>query len=832
MEPTRHENKKRPEGSEGPGTEEEYDAESIQVLRGLEAVRMRPGMYIGDTDDGTGLHHMVYEVVDNAIDEALAGYCDRVSVTIRFDGSVEVEDNGRGIPVGLHSEENKSAAEVIMTTLHAGGKFNHNSYKVSGGLHGVGVSVVNALSEWLRLEIRREGGVWRQEFHRGDPVGPLVRVGHSARTGTVVGFKPDPDVFSGVEFSFETLSHRMRELSYLNSGVTIEVADERNDKRQTHYSEGGIASFVRHLNRNKVLINEDVIHLMDEGHPGGAEDQPPIEVEVALQWSDSFQDLVRCYTNNIPNRDGGTHLTGFRAALTRTINHYASANNLLKDLKANLSGEDLREGLTAVISVKLADPKFNSQVKEKLVSSEVKGVVETVLGQRLGQFLEENPKQSRAIIEKAVTAARARDAARKAREMVQRKGALDSSTLPGKLADCQERDPAHAELYIVEGDSAGGSAKQGRDRKFQAILPLRGKILNVEKARFDKMLGSEAIATLITALGTGIGEDHFNINKLRYHKVVLMTDADVDGSHIRTLLLTFFYRKMPEIVNRGYLYIAQPPLFKVKRGKKELYLKNEAALDAYVIRTATDDMELVPRTGGPGISGPRLRELAERSLRYRRAFGNLSRQGDPRVLDVIIRQMGVTLELLGDERGLRAELKRTEEMLERDYPSVLPIRFVVMEDEEYDCWQVRCETNRDGAPQRTIINRGLLSKPEFGELRALQQRFVELGEPPFVVRVRGEEQEQELTRADMFVEVVERLGRKGLQIQRYKGLGEMNPEQLWDTTMNPESRTMLQVMVEDQGEADGVFTVLMGDQVEPRREFIANNALNVRNLDV
>ncbi len=810
------------QGSEGPvRSENDYDADSIQVLRGLEAVRKRPGMYIGDTDDGSGLHHMVYEVVDNSIDEALAGYCDSVDVTIMFDGSVRVEDNGRGIPVGMHSEENVSAAEVIMTTLHAGGKFDHNSYKVSGGLHGVGVSVVNALSEWLRIEIRRDGGIFQQDYKYGDPQGPMTQIGNTERTGTKIRFKPDPEVFANTEYSYEVLSHRIRELSYLNSGVTIVVADERTDERKEFFSKGGIASFVRFLNRNKVAIHEDVIHIIDQ--------KDDIIVEIALQWNDSFSDLVYCFTNNIPNRDGGTHLTGYRTALTRTINSYAASNNLLKDMKSNLTGDDLREGMTAIISVKHPDPKFNSQVKEKLVSSEVKGIVETVVNDRLGQYLEENPKKGKQIIEKAVMAARARDAARKAREMVQRKGALDSSSLPGKLADCQEKDPVNAEIFIVEGDSAGGSAKQGRNRKNQAILPLRGKILNVEKARFDKMLASQEIITLITALGCGIGQDHFDINKLRYHSIVLMTDADVDGSHIRTLLLTFFFRQMPELVERGHLFIAQPPLFKVKKNKKELYLKNEAAFDEFVIQSATEDMQLVD-SGGAIIDGARLRELSLKTLRYSKVFAKIQRRGDPRVLEAVIRQEGITDKVLLDEEELAEELSKTQSYLEQVHPEILPLTFILEKDEEYDCVKVICETHLASAPRRTMIDSSLLGSPEFNELRALQNSFATYGVAPFRVISNGDT--EELNAVEELIDVVNRLGRKGLHIQRYKGLGEMNPDQLWETTMNPDTRTLLQVRVEDTVEADGLFTVLMGDQVEPRREFIYQNALKVKNLDV
>jgi DNA gyrase subunit B len=673
----------------------------------------------------------------------------------------------------------------------------------------------------LRLEIRREGGVYRQEYARGKATGPLTKTGSTERIGTRIRFKPDPEVFSKTEFSYETLAQRMRELSYLNRGVSIAVKDEREEKEHEFFSEGGIASFVQYLNRNKVAIHDSVIHLLD--------DREGIIVEIALQWNDSFQELVYCYTNNIPNRDGGTHLTGFRTALTRTINSYVSSSNRIKDLKANLTGDDLREGMTAIISVKHPDPKFNSQVKEKLVSSEVKGIVEMVVGDRLGQYLEENPRQGKGIIEKAVMAARAREAARKAREMVQRKGALDSSSLPGKLADCQERDPTVAELYIVEGDSAGGSAKQGRDRRNQAILPLRGKILNVERARFDKMLGSQEISTLITALGCGIGQDHFDINKLRYHNIILMTDADVDGSHIRTLLLTFFYRQMPEIVERGHLFIAQPPLFKVRKGKKELYLKNEAMLDEFVIQNATEDLKLEVQEQNP-IVGGQLRELAFKCLRFRKVFKKIQRRGDERIMEAIIRQPGMTAEILTSDDDITEELQKTQGYLERHYPDILPLKFVLEQDEEFDCSCIVCETEVDSAPRRTIIDSNLLSAAEFNELRAMQSGFAEFGEPPYRLVVNGEE--IELERMEQLIDHVERLGRKGIQIQRYKGLGEMNPEQLWETTMNPETRTLLQVKVEDTVEADGIFTVLMGNQVEPRRDFIAQNALNVRNLDI
>jgi DNA gyrase subunit B len=800
-----------------------YDEGSIQVLKGLEAVRKRPGMYIGDTDDGTGLHHMVYEVVDNAVDEALAGFCDRVDVAIHFDGSASVEDNGRGIPVGEHPTEKRPTAEVVMTVLHAGGKFNHSNYKVSGGLHGVGVSVVNALSEWLKLEIKRDGKTYYQEYRRGDPVTPISVIGESKRTGTKVTFKPDSEVFKGTEFSFEILTQRLKELSYLNRGLVITIRDERSDKAHEFNFTGGISQFVADLNSSKTIIHEKPIAVVGESEG--------TQVDIALQWNDSYQEAVYCFTNNIKNKDGGTHLTGFRAALTRTVNAYAQAAGLLKDLKAGLGGDDIAEGLTAIVSIKHPDPKFSNQPKDKLVSSEVKGIVERIVNEKLGRFLEENPRVAKQIIEKAVLAARARDAARKAREMVQRKGALDSSSLPGKLADCQERDPALAEIYIVEGDSAGGSAKQGRNRKDQAILPLRGKILNVEKARLEKMLSSQEIVTLITALGCGVADEK-NVDKIRYHRIIIMTDADVDGSHIRTLLLTFFYRHFAEIVDRGYLYIAQPPLYRVKKGKKELYLKNETALEEYLLESAAENMKLRAGKGGasPGIAGDELRHLARQAAKYRRLLGVMDRKVDARIVDGFVKFAKLSKGDLRDQKAVAAGAVRLQQNFDQFAPELSDVVLRIETDSEHGGFKLAVPARTAGVRKATTIDFEFMDSPEFADLTAIYAEFAVLGEAPYFLENGGDV--IEFSRVEELADRINEVGKKGLAIQRYKGLGEMNPEQLWETTMDPARRTLLQVRVEDAYEADRLFSTLMGDLVEPRREFIENNALNVRNLDV
>ena len=799
---------------------EDYTAERIKVLKGLEAVRKRPGMYVGDTDDGSGLHHLVFEVVDNAIDEALAGYCDRVEVTIHLDNSVSVSDNGRGIPVDMHPTENKPAAEVIMTVLHAGGKFDDNSYKVSGGLHGVGVSVVNALAEKLVLEIYRDQRVHKQEYTRGVPTGPFEVVGSTDRTGTTLTFRPDKEIFSSIQFSHDVLANRLRELAFLNKGVTIAFNDEREDKTQQFRYDGGIASFVEHLNKNKQVLNAQPIWISGS--------QNDIAVEVAVQWNDAYTENMFTYTNNIPNPDGGTHLSGFRSALTRTLNGFASRNDMLKGGKVTLSGEDMREGLVGVISVKMHDPKFSSQTKDKLVSSEVKSVVEHVLSTNLEIFLDENPDAAKKVINKAVEAARAREAARRARDLTRRKSALDSSSLPGKLADCQEKDPSLSELYIVEGDSAGGSAKQGRARQNQAVLPLRGKILNVEKARFDKMLSSEAILTLITALGTGIGKDEFDISKLRYHKIIIMTDADVDGSHIRTLLLTFFYRHMTELVRRGHLFIAQPPLFKVVQKKKEMYLKDQEALEDYLLNLATERVSLLASDSETRIEGEPMKTLAMNVLAYRKLLDKVDKRRDSRVIDAMLKVTRLGREDL-KRSDLELEFKRMREYLQRFYPDALPLEVSISEDPEHQANRWRFVSRHMGSTRETIVDTAFF-ETDYSELRKLVDAFDRLGEPPYMVSYG--DHADEAARLEDAVEMVLDTARKGLSIQRYKGLGEMNPEQLWETTLNPDNRTLLKVRVDDAVAADEIFTVLMGDHVEPRRDFIERFALDVRNLDV
>ncbi|PYS70871.1 MAG: DNA topoisomerase (ATP-hydrolyzing) subunit B [Acidobacteria bacterium] len=799
-----------------------YDSSSITILEGREAVRKRPAMYIGSTGE-IGLHHIVYEVVDNSIDEALAGYCDTVEVAIHLDNSVTVIDNGRGIPVDEIKKEKRSAAEVVMTKLHAGGKFDSNAYKVSGGLHGVGVSCVNFLSEKLHLEIWREGKTYEQEYARGIPVAPLKQTGKTRRRGTKITFLPDPQIFTETSFSFDKLSERLREKAFLNKGIRITIKDEREDPERSHefYYKGGIAEFVKHLNKNKSTLHEKAIYFEKESEA--------LSIEVAIQYNDGYDEKVYSFANNINTVDGGTHLSGFRSAFTRTINAYAQSSGLAKNFKGSLTGDDVREGLVAVISVKLPQPQFEGQTKGKL-NSDVKGAVESFLNERLTEFFEQNPPVARKVVGKALDAARAREAARKAREIV-RKGVMGSSMLPGKLADCQERDPANSEIYIVEGDSAGGSAKQGRDRKNQAILPLKGKILNVEKARFDKMLGHSEIKSLITALGTGIGKDDFDITKLRYHKIILMTDADVDGSHIRTLLLTFFYRQMPLLVERGHVYIAQPPLFKVKRGKKEEYIKDESLMTRYLMRQATNDMKVKSAGAKEAIEGPALAKSLEQMVEFKGYCDRATRRlaGDAGLLKLVLESLAGPKGLMRKEGLTLRKVFQDGELLGKMEAALAKAGYKteLTPDEEHGLWEIET-TTQTGV--NTVIDWNFASYVEFQKAVVLYKGLEDTLAAPFVSGENGSSVEVQ-TREELLEKVLT-AAKKDLTIQRYKGLGEMNPEQLWETTMNPEKRTLLEVRIDDAVETDEIFTVLMGDAVEPRRKFIEDNALDVRNLDV
>ena len=796
------------EQGQPPATEGDYGAEHIKVLEGLEAVRKRPAMYIGSTGID-GLHHLVYEVVDNSIDEALAGFCSEVHVVLHIDNSATVIDNGRGIPTEIMPKEGKPAAEVVLTKLHAGGKFDNSAYKVSGGLHGVGISVVNALSEWLNLEIWRGGKVYVQSYKRGVPAGPLENTGHTDRRGTKVTFKPDEKIFETTDFSFDVLSQRLRELAFLNRGLLITIEDERTEKKHEFHYTGGIVSFVEHLNKNKTPLHDKVIYF--EGVRDG------IDLQIAMQYNDAYQEQIFTFANNINTHEGGTHMIGFKSALTRSLNSYAVANNLFKEVKENLSGDDVREGLVAVISVKLPNPQFEGQTKTKLGNSEVKGIVETLVNEGLSNYLEENPSIGKKIVGKALEAARAREAARRARELVRRKGALDSMSLPGKLADCQERSPENAEIFIVEGDSAGGSAKQGRDRRTQAILPIKGKILNVERARYDKMLTHQEIVAMITALGTGIGQEDFDVSKLRYHKVIIMTDADVDGSHIRTLLLTFFYRQMGQLIENGNIYIAQPPLFKVKKGKSEQYIKDERQMSRFLLKKATDNLTI--EGNGHQLSGRDLTGFLEKLIELNGVFQKVDRHfRDVRVTDLLLTMAADSRGFLSDAEKMKAIAQKIESF---GYSTEIST------DEEHSVQKL---LYRQGSQSPRLIGYQQLSSPEYQRLVVLHKAIGDLDHPPFLVKT--ETATATLKNRQELIDHILELGKKDLQIQRYKGLGEMNPEQLWETTMDPEKRTLLQVQIKDAVDTDGIFTVLMGDAVEPRRKFIEDNALEVKNLDI